>query len=119
MKRLSTVIAVVALTVSLTACGAATETDDALPQAAASSEPAAQETTEAPAEEEEKASTCDVAREAILTGSEEDKEKAFKALIADKKADATAREAAQEYFEQDDEMLKEMQVDLIQMACSL
>ncbi len=45
------------------------------------------------------ASTCDVAREAFLTGSEAEIEAALAALVADTTADAAAREAAQSYLE--------------------
>lgn len=63
--------------------------------------------------------TCADAREAILTGSQAQIDKALKALIADRKADQTAREAAQDYFEEDDKTLKDMNIDLVQIACQL
>jgi len=65
-----------------------------------------------------KATTCDNAREAILTGSKADITKAMKALVADKKADATAREAAQDYLSDTDADLRKMHTDLVQLACS-
>lgn len=116
MKKSLALVASVTLALTLAACGGGnTGTDNPLPQGTTSSAP-----EEAPEEEEApKATSCDVAREAILTGTKKEKEKAFKALIKDKKADATAREAANDYFETDDKDLKEMQEDLIQMACSL
>jgi hypothetical protein len=64
------------------------------------------------------ASTCDVAREAFLTGTPEQIEAAMRALIADRTADATAREYAQKYLEEDNADLKDMNKSLIQMSCS-
>jgi hypothetical protein len=77
-------------------------------------------------------STCDVAREAFLTGSPADIKIAMQGLIADTTADATAREYAQTYL---DELTKDfswagsdaetqrqsaldMDVSLIRMSCS-
>ena len=85
--------------------------------------PATTVTVTAPAAAPEAApagSTCDAAREAILTGSKADITKAFKALIADKGAPATAREYARYYLGRDagDKQMQEMDVGLIQMACS-
>lgn len=73
--------------------------------------------TEAPAPT---GSTCDNAREAILTGSPSDITKAMKALVADKSAPDTAREYARYYNGRDkgDPTMQEMDVSLIQMACS-
>lgn len=53
-------------------------------------------------EPEPAAASCDVAREAFLTGSDEEIEAALEALVADRSVDATAREAAQSYLEEDD-----------------
>lgn len=64
------------------------------------------------------ASTCDVAREAFLTGTPDQIEAAMRALIADRSADATAREYAQKYLEEDNADLKDMNKSLIQMSCS-
>ena len=66
------------------------------------------------------ASTCDKAREAILTGTPAGITKAMKALVADKSAPATAREYARYYTVRDksDKQLQEMDVSLIQMSCS-
>lgn len=74
-----------------------------------------------PALSEPVGSTCDIAREAILTGTKGDIEKAFKALIADKTADSTAREYARYYLGRDagNKQLQEMDITLIQSACSL
>jgi hypothetical protein len=119
MKKLATVVATVALALTMTACGAATSPDgDALPQATSSAVEDAAATEEAPAE---KASTCDVAREAILTGSAKEIKASFKALVKDKKADATAREYARYYLGRDksDKDLQEMDIALIQTSCSL
>jgi hypothetical protein len=63
-------------------------------------------------------STCDVAREAFLTGTDEEIEAALEALVADRDADAMAREAAQEYLEEDNSTLRGMQKDLVQLACT-
>lgn len=65
------------------------------------------------------ASTCDVAREAFLTGTDEEIEAALEALVADTTADASAREAAQSYLEEDDPTLRGIQKDLVQYACSI
>lgn len=66
-------------------------------------------------------STCDVAREALLTGSSEDIRKAMQALKVDKSADATAREYADYYLNRDARQpdLQEMDKSLIQSSCSL
>lgn len=74
------------------ACGGGS---DPLPQGSGSS---FGETTEA-TEPTEDASTCDVVREAFLTGDEADIEAALTALQADTGADATAREHAKTYLE--------------------
>lgn len=65
-------------------------------------------------------STCDKAREAILTGTPAGITKAMKALVADKAAPATAREYARYYTvrDKDSKDLREMDVSLIQMSCS-
>lgn len=66
------------------------------------------------------ASTCDVTREALLTGSQAEINASMKALMADKTADATAREYADYYLNRDkaDPSLREMDVSLIRMSCS-
>lgn len=115
-------IAIVATVLALAACGPAPSGDgdkDALPQATPTA--TAEESTAAPKEAEPKASTCDVAREAFLTGSPADITKALKALIKDKKADATAREYADYYLNRDKGQpdLQDMDKTLIQSACSL
>ena len=65
------------------------------------------------------ASTCDVAREAFLTGSEAEIEAALAALVADTTADAAAREAAQSYLETDDPTLRGLHKNLVQYTCSI
>jgi hypothetical protein len=64
------------------------------------------------------ASTCDVAREAFLTGTEAEIEAALEALVADRDADATAREAAQSYLEESDPTLRRLHKDLVQVLCT-
>lgn len=94
---------------------------NALPQADSSSSTTEAATTPAKkkAPAKPKASTCDMAREAILTGSPTQIKKAMKALVADKKADADARESAQKYLHETDKDLKEMYTSLIQMSCAV
>lgn len=119
MKIIATAASILlALTVA-TACAAGDPgTNGALPQGVVASEETTTDTPE-PAETKAKPTSCDIAREAILTGTKKEKEKALKALIKDKKADATAREAAQDYFETDDKDLKKMELDLVQLACAI
>lgn len=81
-------------------------------------EPAVEpEEEETPAEAA--ATTCDVVREAFLTGTATDVKAALAALQKDKTADATAREYADYYLHRDakDEDLREMDKSLIQMSC--
>jgi hypothetical protein len=47
------------------------------------------------------ASSCDVAREVLLTGSEADITASMKALVADKTVNATARQLAHDYIGRD------------------
>jgi hypothetical protein len=116
MRKITVIVASVTLALTMAACGVNPGTDNPLPQgtvATQSDEPA--DTTE----DTPKATSCDVAREAILTGSAKEIKAAMKALVKDKKADATAREAAQDYLNETDKDLKQMSVDLVQMACSI
>jgi hypothetical protein len=63
--------------------------------------------------------TCDVAREAFLTGTPAEIEAALKALIEDESADAIAREYAQHYLVRDaaDQTAQDADKALIQAAC--
>ena len=112
-------VAVLALAGCSTGSGSAP-----LPQAPPTSD-AAPVATEAPPVAEAPApapvaSTCDKAREAILTGTPAGITKAMKALVADKSAPATAREYARYYTvrDKDSKDLREMDVSLIQMSCT-
>lgn len=73
-------------------------------------------TTEAAA----KASSCDVAREALLTGTPAQIAAAMRGLIADRAADGTAREYADYYLHRDatDPGMRSMDIGLIRMSCS-
>lgn len=66
------------------------------------------------------ASTCDVVREALLTGTQAEINASMKALVADKAADATAREYADYYLNRDktEPSMREMDTGLIRMSCS-
>lgn len=66
-------------------------------------------------------STCDVAREAFLTGTQAEIDAAMTALKNDRTADATAREYADYYMNRDktNPELREMDKGLIQMSCSI
>jgi hypothetical protein len=65
-------------------------------------------------------SSCDKAREAILTGSPADINASMKALIADTTAPSIAREYARYYTGRDagQKDMQEMDITLIQSACS-
>jgi hypothetical protein len=67
------------------------------------------------------ASTCDVTREAFLTGTPAELQASLKALVADKAADATAREYADYWLNRDkgNAQMQEMDEGLIKMACSV
>ncbi len=67
-----------------------------------------------------KVTSCDLAREALLTGSQADINRAMAGLIADKTADGTAREYADYYLHRDatNKTLRDMDVSLIRMSCS-
>jgi len=119
-------VAVLALAGCSTGSGSAP-----LPQAPATSAPAAPApdppaapapTAEVPvADPTPAATTCDIAREALLTGTPADITAAMKALIADKSAPATAREYASYYNvrDKDSKQFREMDVSLIQMSCTV
>ena len=94
------------------AIAAPTETQPAADPAPTSAQPAA-----APASTP---STCDIAREATLTGTPSDVIAAMAALVADKTAPATAREYAQYYSGRDagNKQMQTMDVELIRMSCT-
>lgn len=66
-------------------------------------------------------STCDDVREAILTGAQSGITSAMNKLVADRSADTTAREYARYYLGRDksDKDMRELDIGLIQSACSL
>ena len=125
---LSLLVAAIALTGA--ACTADTKDKDALPAgsdkfpasettvASGVVEDEAVPTTTVPAEAS--ASSCDVTREALLTGSPAEIDASMRALMADKNADATAREYADYYLNRDkaDTSMREMDIGLIRMSCS-
>ena len=119
------VLAAVAV-LALAGCGSGTGSaplPQAPPTSAAAPAPVATEAppvAEAPAPAPA-ASTCDKAREAILTSTPSGITAAMKALVADKSAPATAREYARYYTVRDknDKQLQEMDVSLIQMSCTV
>lgn len=70
---------------------------------------------------EEAPSSCDVVREALLTGTQADINAAMAALQMDKAADATAREYADYYLHRDatsQPLQRETDVLLVRMSCS-
>jgi hypothetical protein len=114
------------LALALTACGGAQQP---LPQAPSSSSDTstsqeAPSDTTTPEDEDTQDTTyssCDIVREAILTGTKAQIKAAMKKLQADKTADATAREYARYYLvrDADEPDMQEMDVSLIQMSCTL
>lgn len=130
-----TTVAIIALAVGLTGCGstatpipqgvAATKAAPApaAPKAAPAPEPAAVEpVAEPPAPEPAAAvSTCDAAREALLTGTPREITAAMLALKADKTMDGTAREYAGYYTGRDkgNKQMQSMDESLISMSCTL
>jgi hypothetical protein len=127
-RKLAVVVTVLLTAGSLSACGS---TAKPIPQAASAPPAAAAPAAEpAPAEAAPvaevpvpdaapAATTCDLVKEAILTGTSDDIGDAMKKLIADKSADGTAREYAQNYLvrDRDDKDLRKMDVSLIQVSC--
>jgi len=109
--------AAIALLMAITAAGCSLESGGGkLPPGSANfpeAATAATTTTQTAA-----ATTCDVVREAFLTGAPSEIAGALQALIADRSADATAREYAQKYLTQTDPGLKDMDKSLIQMSCA-
>lgn len=134
MKKFTLIVLAAGLAVTA-ACTAST-TDDALPEGSdqfpTSSTVAGgavkTETTTAPkptttttTEAAPAASTCDVTREAFLTGTQAEINASLKALMADKTADSTAREYADYYLNRDkgEPEMQKMDVTLIRMSCSI
>jgi uncharacterized protein YkwD len=123
-RTVTTITASAMLALGLAACGA---TSQPLPQASppsSSSSVAAPTPEDTPTEDAPAATvatTCDVAREAFLTGSKAQIKAAMKKLQADKTADATAREYARYYLVRDagEPDMQEMDVSLIQMSCTM
>lgn len=111
--KLKTIVVSALAVGMLAACGSTGGTP--IPQATDAA-PAA--TSEAPAD---KASSCDVVREAFLTGTPAELKASLKVLKADKTADATAREYAGYFLGRDakDKSFQEMDATVIQSACSL
>lgn len=123
MRRALQYPAISALVIGLAACGAASKPipqGTVAPATVATSPVKAKVTTKAPEPAAPKVSTCDVVREAILTGTPAQIEAAMKALQADKTADGTAREYARYYLVRDAQSKdnREMDTGLITMACS-
>lgn len=88
----------------------------------ATAEPLPQKGQEIVPEPSKAASTCDVVREALLTGTEAEKTEAMQALVADKTADATAREYAQYWLTDGARGASEAQETsamVIRSACSI
>lgn len=119
MKKTTAILAALLFTL-LSACSASVDTSskDALPQADSGTSATTKAAKKASTP---KANTCDVAREAILTGTPKQIAAALKKLQADKTADATAREYARYYLVRDkgDKDMQEMDISLIQTACAL
>jgi predicted small lipoprotein YifL len=123
MRTMRGIAGAAMLALALTACGS---TQQPLPQAppdtSTSQDATPESTSEAEATPDQTAATaCDVAREAILTGTKAQIKAAMKKLVADRTADATAREYARYYLGRDaaDADMQEMDVSLIQMSCTL
>lgn len=120
MKRLISAFVVGVAIFVLSACATATPLppgSDSFPTEAAAS--AAVPAAKAKAPAAPKASTCDVVKEAFLTGTPAEITASLKALVKDKTADATAREYAQYYVGRDkgNKQMQEMDISLIQMSC--
>lgn len=111
MNKIALLVITAVAGLALTACGAASP----LPQ---STDPVA---VAVEGNDTSSASTCDVVREAFLTGTVKEQTAALKKLKADKSADATAREYAGYWLGRDkgDPTLQEMDQTLIVSACSL
>jgi hypothetical protein len=128
MKKHVLALALIATGLAVTAACSAASTGKPLPQAGnvsqttTTAKAAATSTTEAPTTTTAaKVSTCDAAREALLTGTQTQINTALGQLQVDKTADATAREYADYYLHRDatDAQLRQMDVDLIRTSCSI
>lgn len=126
------------LTLSIGVLGACASTSEPLPPAAAefpapapaagvvavdpapapAAAPAAAKPAAAAPAAAKGASSCDVVREALLSGTQTEINSAMTKLQADKTADADARETASDYLRQTDKDLRSMHVTLIRMQCS-
>ncbi len=109
--RITALVAAAAAVLALAGCSTGSGSAP-LPQG-----PAASVSAPAP---EASTTTCDVVREALLTGSPAQIMASMEALIADKTAPATAREYAR-YYTVRDKGNKEMQTmdeSLIQISCT-
>lgn len=125
-------LALVALALAVTTAGCAAATEKPLPIGSdrfpdtVTTVPASVAIEETPVttvttvEVQVAASTCDVVREALLTGTTADIEASMAQLVADKSADATAREYADYYINRDKTQptMREMDISLIRMSCS-
>jgi hypothetical protein len=121
MRTMRGIAGAAMLALALTACGAAQQPLPQAPDTSTSQKAPPETSSEAEATPETAATTCDIAREAILTGTKAQIKAAMKKLQADKTADATAREYARYYLGRDAGQpdMQEMDVSLIQMSCTL
>jgi hypothetical protein len=124
VKKFTIVLLGLGLAVTGACTAADTSSKDALP--AGSDQFPAEQAGEVKAAETTsttvaKANTCAVVREAFLTGTKAELEASLKALVADKTADATAREYADYWLNRDKSQpdMQEMDEGLIKMACSV
>jgi hypothetical protein len=122
-----TTLVLLGLGLAVTAACTVPETNDALPKGSdqfpteQKGSVATTATTVAVEAAVEAASSCDVVREALLTGTPAEINASMKALMADKTADATAREYADYYLNRDkaEPDMQKMDVSLIRMSCSI
>lgn len=131
MITLRTLTATLAIALS-GACAAATPGDDVLPAGASNFPPVSTPVSEAADDvlsldnvnpptttpQVVEATSCDVVREALLTGTPAEIEVAMLQLKADRSADAKAREYAADYLTQTNADLQRMNVSLLRMLCS-
>lgn len=109
-------IAFIAAAILLAGCGPVT-TADPIPQG--DTETVTESSTQPKPKPKKKVSSCAQAREAFLTGSKADVNRALKRLKSDRKADGIAREYAGYYLGRDknNKSLQEMDQSLIVSAC--